>query len=63
MLKTDKGEKEEKEKKSTEEVYPEKYDFLSFINIEFLYSVTPDTKTFFPKFSISTDFLDKDPST
>lgn len=40
-----------------------KNDFSSFTNSEYSSFVTASTKTFFTRFSISTDFLDKDPST
>lgn len=36
---------------------------FSFTNIEFLFYVTPGTKNFFMRFSISTNFLDRDLST
>lgn len=63
MLKTDIGEKEKKEKNQLKRYIQNKNDFSSFRNIEFLSFVTPGTKTCFTKFSIGTDFLDKDPST
>ena len=42
-------------------ILPEK-DFSSFPNNEFPSLLTPGTRTFFIRFSISTDFLNKDPS-
>lgn len=42
-------------------ILPEKH-FSSFPNVEFTSLLTPGTKTFFNRFSISTDFLNTDPS-
>lgn len=53
MLKTDIGEKEEEGKNQLKRYIQNKNDFSSFTNIEFL---SPDTKTFLTKFSISTNF-------
>lgn len=53
MLKTDLGEQEEEGKNQLKRYIRNKNYFSSFTNIEFL---SPDTKTFFTKFSISTDF-------
>lgn len=60
MLEADKGEEEENKLKR---YILHQNDFSSFTNIEFSSFVTPGRKTFFTRFSISTDFLDKDPST
>lgn len=60
MLKADKDEQEENQLKR---YILHQNDFSSFTKIEFSSFVTPCTKNFFTRFSISTDFLDKDPST
>lgn len=63
MLEADKGEEEEEETNQLKRYILHQNDFSSFTNIEFSSFITPGTKTFFTRFSISTDFLDKDPST
>lgn len=61
MMESDKNEEEENEEKSSEGfTFCTKMIFFSFMNIGFSSFVTPGRKTFFTKFSISTDFLDRD---
>jgi hypothetical protein len=65
MLEADKdeGNEENEETNPVRRYILHQNDFASFTNIEFTSFVTPGTKTFFKRFSIRTDFLDKDPST
>ena len=64
MLEVDKGEDQEEEEENQQKRYIlHQNDFSSFKNNDFSSFVTPVTKTFFARFSISTDFLDRDPST
>lgn len=56
------------EEEEKEENLPKRYNFhqntfSSFTNIKFSSLVTSGTKTFFKRFSISTEFLAEDPST
>ena len=58
----DKDKEAEEEKNQVKRyILPEK-DVSSFPNIKFPSLLTPGTKTFFNRFSLSTDFLNKDPS-
>lgn len=63
MLEADKSEEEEEDKNQLKRYILQQKDFSSFTNIEFSSFVTPSSKNFFTRFSLSTDFLDKDPST
>ena len=57
----DKDEEAEEEKNQVKRyILPEK-DFSSFPNIKFPSLLTPGTKTFFNRFSLSTDFLNQKP--
>ncbi|KAJ4433335.1 hypothetical protein ANN_15594 [Periplaneta americana] len=56
-------EEEKEEENQLKSYILQQNDFSSFTNIEFSSFVTPGTKIFFTRFSISTDFLNKDPST
>lgn len=63
MLEADKSEEQEEDKNQLKRYILHQKDFPSFTNIEFSSFVTPSSKNFFTRFSISSDFLDKDPST
>ena len=58
----DKVEEAEEEKNQVKRYILLEKDFSSFPNIKFPSLMTPGTKTFFNRFSLSTDFLNKDPS-
>ena len=63
ILEAGKGEEEEEENNQLKRYILHQNDFSSFTNIEFSSFVSPGTKTIFMRLSVSTDFLDKDPST
>ena len=58
----DRDEEAEEEKNQVKRYILPKKDFSSFPNIKLSSLLTPGTKTFFNRFSLSTDFLNKDPS-
>ena len=58
----DKDEEAEEEKNQVKRYILPKKDFSSFPNIKFPSLLTPGTKTFFNRFSLSTNFLNNDPS-
>ncbi|KAJ4427446.1 hypothetical protein ANN_25069 [Periplaneta americana] len=63
ILEANEGEEEKEEENQLKSYILQQNDFSSFTNIEFSSFVTPSTKIFFTRFSISIDFLNKDPST